>query len=350
MGKAVTLLLAALVVGGGPLAEDADDQPNVDLEAHAPVDPPQSEDPSQQAAEPQAPAAASPTADADAHLEASSDGQARLAVQAETAQTSLRAEASHVKVRLESGRLLELTYTPPELQTPGVQVPSLEDSRTEDTRSEEPSAAGTSQTEAPTGPDVDLSWAIPPMAGLAAAGAVVATATKGAWLRRLLPLAPWAPLYSRISRSDVLDHETRETIYAMLQEEPGLSLEAICERLDIARSTARHHVRKLEAVDMVDHTRIGRSRVHYPVGQEDEARQRHLLDNPTRSKVYEALSQRPRNLTEVAEAIDVNPGSVHFHVNKLVEAELVEPTGNGDKRYRAAETGDGQPRFEPPNL
>lgn len=182
------------------------------------------------------------------------------------------------------------------------------------------------------------------LAGQSAAAAAVAAlavvhAQPSAWnpstfVRRVSPFL--ASLYSRIRRDDVLDHETRAAIYALLRKEPGLSLGDIAEQVGGSRSTVRHHVRKLEEADMVRHMTQGRCRIHYPVGREEEARTAHLLRNPKRARIVELLETRPLSLVELAHVLDANPGSVHFHLNKLTEAGLIERYENGSVVYRRA--------------
>lgn len=151
---------------------------------------------------------------------------------------------------------------------------------------------------------------------------------------RFIPLL--APLYSRIPRSRVLEHETRQHVYDLLQDTPGLSLEEIAASLELSRSTARHHLRVLEDAGLVRHAVEGRCRIHYPSGAGDEALTRHLLENPRRRSIVELLSDEPASLGELCQALDANAGSVHFHLRKLSEAGLVERVENGSVAYRLA--------------
>lgn len=195
-------------------------------------------------------------------------------------------------------------------------------------------------TQAPTQGATDLVAEL--VAGQGAAAAAVAAlavvhAQPSAWspstlVRRLSPFL--ASLYSRIHRDDVLDHETRASAYELLRKEPGLSLGAIADRLDASRSTVRHHVRKLEEAGMVRHVTEGRCRIHYPTGREEEAITEHLLRNPKRARIVELLETRSLSLVELAHVLDANPGSIHFHLNKLREAGLVERHENGSVVYR----------------
>lgn len=179
-----------------------------------------------------------------------------------------------------------------------------------------------------------------PAAAVAAAGAVHASGGTP-WLRRLIVGAPLAPLYSRIARSDVLDHDARERIYSELEATPGLSIREISERLDIARSTTRHHVRILQEADMVDSCRIGRCRIHYVTGDKENAVRGHVLANENRARIQAALQDGEHSIREIADTVDANVGSVHFHLQKLCEVGLAKRRENGRVTYKAADDASG---------
>lgn len=171
-----------------------------------------------------------------------------------------------------------------------------------------------------------------PAATAAAAGAAHAGTP---WLRRLLAGAPLTPFYSRITRSDVLDHDTRKRLYDALKAEPGLSIRTLAERLDVSRSTARHHVRMLQDADMVDAFMLGRCRVHHVTGDKQAAMRRHVLRNENRARIAAAIQEGERSISEIADAVDANVGSVHFHLEKLCEAGLAKRRENGRVTYKA---------------
>lgn len=263
------------------------------------------------------------------HVEAEVDG-GEGEVNVSTSPTTLR-------VRAGDGELLEIVYRsePGEvsLGEEDVQPPAIEDHDDEGEASEASQAAASPEEDTVS----DVAWTIAPVTGVAAAAAAGHALPVNRWLRRLLGLAPVAPMFSRIAPSEVLEHEAREAIYELLDEQAGLSLEAICCELELARSTARHHVRKLEQTGMIEHTRLGRARVHHLVGERHRAVREHLLTNETRAAVYEAVEDEALTITEIARRLEANPGSVHFHLGKLTDVGLVETVGEDGRRYRARE-------------
>jgi predicted transcriptional regulator len=337
LGQALTLLFAVLLLGGAPVADEtgADDEPMVPTETDASVVETESNaSPTQGNGSLAAGEADTADPNATATANASTSGE-HLSAEADAVEGDVEMKASPIEgtVRVSDRRVVEMTYTPPSAEEAMPEVPQTapDDENVEETDAE---AASTEDEQAGSSEAV---WALAPATGLAAAAAVTQTTPVGRWLRRVLSPAPLAPLYSRISSDEVLDHETREAIYELLEREAGLSLEAIADELDLARSTARHHVRKLEETGMIEHARIGRARVHHVVGERKRALHSHLLANETRAEVFEAIEDRPLTITEIAEAIDANPGSVHFHLDKLADRNLVQTTDEEGRRYLATD-------------
>ncbi len=181
--------------------------------------------------------------------------------------------------------------------------------------------------------DGSVLFVVLPAAAATLTGTMAATGSS-AWLKRMLASLPLWSQYSRIERTDVLDHEARESVCDALKTAPGLSIREIAQEVNVARSTARHHVRVLQDADLVDATTVGRCRIHYLVGHEREAVRRHLLKNENRARVAHAIRSRPRSVSEIAELLDENVGSVHFHLNKLCQAGLAKRRENGRVTYR----------------
>lgn len=181
--------------------------------------------------------------------------------------------------------------------------------------------------------DGSVLFVVLPAAAATLTGTAAATGSS-AWLKRMLACLPLWSQYSRIERTDVLDHEARESVCDVLKAAPGLSIREIAQEVNVARSTARHHVRVLQDADLVDATTVGRCRIHYLVGHEQEAVRRHLLKNENRARVARAIRSHPRSVSEIAELLGENVGSVHFHLDKLCQAGLAKRRENGRVTYR----------------
>lgn len=334
MGQAALVFLIGTLIGLGGVAED----PQAQLE-----DPIEVDTYTVEAAD----------AQASATVDAERTGTPAASVSADGASVDAGAAQASVDASVAEQRLLQrvdaiaadLPRLAPEL---GVTTVTLEE------RSEEPTShqaghvglQGAQVTPDPQPTPDATAIQLAPAAAMVALAAVHVEPSLRGW-RRLIPLSPLAPMYSRISRGEVLDHDTRQAIYDLLKDKPGLSLQEMTEQLELSRSTARHHIDVLEDNEMVAHSTRGRCRIHYPVGRRDEAIRRHVLANENRARITRAVREDGRTLTELAEELDENASAVHFHLQKLLEAGVVERRENGSVTYRAAEAIREGVTFEP---
>lgn len=339
MGQAAIVLLVGTLIGFGGVADD----PGVDTEDAIQVD-----DGAVQAADgaarAQADASGAPSTGASVGSGASASVDAGLA----SASVDATGTAQPVLDRMREIPI-EIPHLPTDPSLLPVTVDASQDRKPAKAPAGHLALAGAQAAEQPSSSPVSdaIGAHLVPAAAAAALAALHVEPSLRGW-RRLVPIAPAVGMYSRIPRDEVLEHDTREAVYELLQDQPGLSLQAIARELDASRSTIRHHVRVLEDNEMVSHAARGRSRIHYPVGREVEAVRNHLLANENRARIVAMLEDEPRSLTELADVLDENAGAVHFHLDKLCEAGLVERRENGSVTYQAAKAAvhDGV-TFEP---
>jgi predicted transcriptional regulator len=171
-----------------------------------------------------------------------------------------------------------------------------------------------------------------------ASAAVAATASvgAGAWLLsrreawRYALLAPFAALYSRISKSDVLDHDTRDQIFGLIRARPGITYTELLRETALNRGALLHHVHQLERHEIVQSRREGTNRRFYPTGE------RLPIVVPltaAQQRVLSLLAERgPLTQGEVAAALGVSQQGASFHLKTLqrlghVEAQAMERNG-----------------------
>lgn len=160
---------------------------------------------------------------------------------------------------------------------------------------------------------------------VAVAGGLVLAAGLAALFWPALKVAV-APLYSRISKDAVLAHGSRENIYRLVQEHPGIHAHEVAERLDLAWGTAIHHLRLLEQNGLLTAYRDGRYKRFFVVGdqrlQQKEAVG--LLRNDTARRIVQAVAERPGLIQkDVCDALGVSSSLATWHLQRLAEAGLV---------------------------
>jgi DNA-binding MarR family transcriptional regulator len=156
----------------------------------------------------------------------------------------------------------------------------------------------------------------PSLWGLVAGLAALAVA----WLHeptRYRLLGGPAALYTRLSREEVMENDTRRAIYEHVREHPGVHLSAIKRNLGLGNGTVAHHLRVLEDRGMLASHSDGRRKRFYP--PDDPA-----MDEPCspHEKVLAVVERHPGlTQTDVAEAIDASRQLVHYHVQNLENAD-----------------------------
>ncbi len=140
------------------------------------------------------------------------------------------------------------------------------------------------------------------------------------WLKYSL-LTLFLPLYSRLKRDKVLDHETRGMIRGYVIANPGDHFNAIKKALDLKNGTLAHHLSILEREDFVKSVRDGKYRRFFPFGAQ-------VTDGGRLTKIemliLEFLEEEPgRTQKDISKRIGISQPSVSFHVNRLKKLDKV---------------------------
>ncbi len=165
----------------------------------------------------------------------------------------------------------------------------------------------------------------------------------------LVKLGLAVPFYSRLSREELLENETRRSVYEAIGDDPGSSLKDLAERVDCSVSTVRYHLRRLEDETMVASVRLEGARRWFPAGLEkEEMRRQAVLDVGESRSVFEAIRAEPgSSLSEIADAVGSSPPAVHKILDRLIEAGLVEKHREG--RRVALHPSSSRARSSPPS-
>ncbi len=131
-----------------------------------------------------------------------------------------------------------------------------------------------------------------------------------------------------VTRENVLENETRASLYEFLEEKPGTHLRGIAEQLDLSTTNVLWHLRKLEDADLVKGKKLEGYKVFYPV-KEGELGQRKamamsVLRNENARGILEYVAVEPgAHQRQIARALDVNHGTVRWHLRKMMKTGLV---------------------------
>lgn len=163
--------------------------------------------------------------------------------------------------------------------------------------------------------------------GLAAVAAAVWYWPSLRWLATL----PLLPLYSRIQRGEIMEHETRERIYGLVKDNPGIHAHEIASRANVGWGTAVYHLKMLEDHRLVVSERQGRyKRFFLAAGFTGTKDAIGAMRNPTTASVAEFIARNPGCIQrEVCVALGLSPSLVSWHIDKLEQADLVKKLREG---------------------
>lgn len=169
------------------------------------------------------------------------------------------------------------------------------------------------------------------LAGSSGSVGVGASAVAGKDLRKLLPFA--SPLFTRFSKETVLGHPRREALYALILQNPGISLQALGDGTGLSRTAVLHHLRLLEQQHVIVSIRKGRSRHYYENGGRfghDQKDAYAVLQNGRSKEIAAFIRAHPGILQKaLCEGMGIQPSIAHWHVRRLVDARLVESIHKG---------------------
>lgn len=139
-------------------------------------------------------------------------------------------------------------------------------------------------------------------------------------------------LYRRLSGSDLLDNEIRSELVRLARDQPGIHAAAAAERLGVSLTTVLYHVRILR-----DHDLLGAEDIDGRVRLFDRKRQpkprralEALIRNDTRRRVLQEVRAGDGvSLSELARRLDRPKSTVKYHVDRLLEADVVTDRGTG---------------------
>lgn len=162
-----------------------------------------------------------------------------------------------------------------------------------------------------------------------------ATGAHGAPLRRIGTFLGVA-LYTRLARTELLDHEVRDRIYAAVRDRPGVTLAELAALGGVGRTAASYHLRVLAREGMVASRRDGRVRRFHANGTAlDSPARLAALGHPSGQALAAAVRAEPgQDQSSLATRLGMSPSLAHWHLKRLEEANVVQKVRDGRKvRY-----------------
>lgn len=140
--------------------------------------------------------------------------------------------------------------------------------------------------------------------------------------------------HRRISRKNVLEHDTRRAAYLCIRENPGINRAALSRKLGVNVGTLRYHLATLCETRKIRSEHAHGFLRYYANGRAAGEEEDYHLKG-TRRQILDLLAQDPgMTRTELASALDIAGSSVAWHIVLLIREEAVRSEKSGRRvRY-----------------
>jgi uncharacterized repeat protein (TIGR01451 family) len=186
----------------------------------------------------------------------------------------------------------------------------------------------------PMEPFNGLPWAIVIIALLAMSSLVLSENAKYTFFLLFIPL------YTKLRKKNILEHETRGLIRGYVIANPGDHFNSIRKALNLNNGTLAYHLHVLEREELIKSKRWGKFTRFYPYGMK-------IPENGSRySEIQKLIIEKIRETPgitqkEIAGIMGVTKPTINYHINKLMNDSMVESRRLGIQiRYFIRDTGD----------
>jgi predicted transcriptional regulator len=149
---------------------------------------------------------------------------------------------------------------------------------------------------------------------------------------RTLEEKTWIVTNERRTKLEILTNEKLVKILNFIQDNPGIHArdERVEKELNITRTPFLKHVMTLERFNLIRSKKIGKS-LHYfltDVPQDYDKFKIIFLNSMILQILEEIFKNETISVSKIGETLDIYPGTILYHLNKLKELNLVRSTKN----------------------
>ena len=156
-----------------------------------------------------------------------------------------------------------------------------------------------------------------------------------------------------VNADNVLEHPMRAQILETVKDRPGVHLRELSQMHDTAVTNTQWHLRKLEMAGLVRTQKVSGRRLYYPtaggVASRQEALENAATRNPNAESIFAYIQGHAGcNQRTLADDLEMNPGTVRWHLRRLQDAGLIRamPDGANTRYYSLQRPPRPQRRVE----
>lgn len=142
-------------------------------------------------------------------------------------------------------------------------------------------------------------------------------------------LLPFVPLYSRIKKEKVLEHQYRLLLYQIVSSNPGVSFNQLKEMTALKNGTLQHHLATLEREHYIKSKKDGKKRRFYLNGKKVSPL------SSTQQQIIDYIKQKPDiTQSEIATLMKMSRQNIHYHIKKMEKEHILKMKhGKGNSSY-----------------
>jgi uncharacterized repeat protein (TIGR01451 family) len=135
------------------------------------------------------------------------------------------------------------------------------------------------------------------------------------------------PLFSRLKREHVLDHETRGMIRGYIIANPGDHFNSIKSTLDLKNGTLAHHLHILEREKIIKSVKDGKYRRFFPMGMRIADR---AFPTKIEKLILDIVKETPGvTQKDIASQLGISQPTISYHIAKLRKAKRLRIEKHG---------------------
>lgn len=138
------------------------------------------------------------------------------------------------------------------------------------------------------------------------------------------------PLYTKLTKDEILDHYTRGKIHGYILANPGEHYNSIRKALDISNGSFAYHLKVLEREGVIKSKRDGVYKRFYPSGMPIPTNGSHLKE--IQKLIIKKIKETPGiSQKEIATFLGLASSTIHYHVQFLIGANMIKSRRMGRK-------------------
>ncbi len=137
-----------------------------------------------------------------------------------------------------------------------------------------------------------------------------------------------------MSNEDPLELETRRKIYDLVNDQPGIHLSKIADRLEMNVSLAEYHLRFMVKHDLIRTVKKGGYKRYFPEKERVKDKEKLIelrKEIPLRIVLFLLENERATH-KEIAEELDLAPSTLSYHLKNLTEEDILESKSYGKEK------------------